>query len=247
MTTLCAITGTLRDLTGTVLTNTQVTFVRSGVAGQDGSTIVPRTVAATSNGSGVVTVTLYAGNYTATTIGADTGTVTFSVAVPTTATAVLSDLIDAAPTTVTSQMAVDAQAAEVAAQAAQAAAEAAQVGAAASAAQLAPILSVGSYTLASGVLTIDYSGGATVIATLTQNVTSIVVNNWPVSGDVGKLNLGLLQDGTGGRTVAYPAAWRWPNNSAPSVTSTLNKIDWLVAVTTDAGATVFAFNGGQNL
>jgi len=44
---ICTITGTLRNLTGTAMANTDVTFVRNGVAGQDGSTIVPETVTAT--------------------------------------------------------------------------------------------------------------------------------------------------------------------------------------------------------
>lgn len=96
MTTLCAIAGTLRDLSGVIMPNTQVTFIRSGVAGQDGSTIIPKTVTVQSDTLGAIAVTLYSGNYTATTVGANSGTVQFAVAVPGTATAVLSNLIDAA-------------------------------------------------------------------------------------------------------------------------------------------------------
>jgi len=116
MSTLIAITGTLKDLQGNVLPNTQVTFVRSGVAGQDSSVVVPRTVTTTSDASGVVSFSMFAGNYTATTIGADSGTVEFSVAVPETPlTNTLDVMIDAAPTTVTPQAVLDAQAARDAA------------------------------------------------------------------------------------------------------------------------------------
>ncbi len=123
MSTLCTITGTLRDLTGAVLANTQVIFIRRGVAAQDGSTVIPRQVSATSDSAGILAVTLFAGNYTATTIGVGGQLTTFSVAVPSSATAVLSDLIDAAPTTVTPQAVIDAQAARAGAEAAQAAAQ----------------------------------------------------------------------------------------------------------------------------
>ena len=119
MSTLCAITGTLKDLSGNVLPNTQVTFVRSGIAAQDGATIIPNVVRATSDSSGVLSVNLYAGNYIATALAAniagDTGLVSFNVAVPAQATAVLSVLFNAAPTTVTPQAVLDAQAARDAA------------------------------------------------------------------------------------------------------------------------------------
>jgi hypothetical protein len=42
---------------------------------------------------------------------------------------------------------------------------------------------------------------------------------------VSHLTLMLIQDATGGRTVTWPASVRWPNSSAPSLTTSPNQID----------------------
>ena len=94
---ICAVTGTLKDLTGQVLTNTKVVFYRSGIAGQDGDTVIPQYAEAISNGSGEINVNLYSGEYTAEAVSLNGAPEQFTVGVPDQASAVLSDLIDQNP------------------------------------------------------------------------------------------------------------------------------------------------------
>ena len=47
-------------------------------------------------------------------------------------------------------------------------------------------------------------------------------------------------------TVVWPASFRCPNGTAPTLTSTLNKVDTIVAYTRDGGTNWFAYISGQN-
>ena len=94
---ICTVTGTLKDLTGAVLTNTKVVFYRSGITGQDGDTVIPQYAEAISNGSGEINVNLYSGEYTAEAVSLNGAPEQFTVGVPDQASAVLSDLIDQNP------------------------------------------------------------------------------------------------------------------------------------------------------
>lgn len=62
-----------------------------------------------------------------------------------------------------------------------------------------------------GAATIDAANGGTQILTLTGNVSSITISNLDSGGS---LDIILIQDGTGGRTIAWPAAWYWPTSEA---------------------------------
>ncbi|MBL4751449.1 MAG: hypothetical protein JKX71_12865 [Amylibacter sp.] len=113
--TICTITGTLKDNTGTTQPNTLVEFHRPGVFGQDGATIIPKVVQATSDANGTITVSLFTGNYTAKILLIPFSE-SFTLAVPDAPTAVLFDLINAAPTVITADEVIAAQAARDAAQ-----------------------------------------------------------------------------------------------------------------------------------
>lgn len=54
----------------------------------------------------------------------------------------------------------------------------------------------------SGSLTIDWSGGNWAYTTLTENITSITINNWPSSGTAAELVIEVTQDSTP-RTVDW--------------------------------------------
>lgn len=98
-----------------------------------------------------------------------------------------------------------------------------------------------------GVLTLDFTNGNIFEPpALSSDITSIVVNNWPPTGELGKLHFILKQDGTGGRAVSWPGGWRWPNNAPPTMTPTANKTDIFVIMSPDAGTTVYATTAGQN-
>lgn len=57
-----------------------------------------------------------------------------------------------------------------------------------------------------GVLTIDASLGHYIETTMTENISSVVVNNWP--NGIAQLVLLLTQDATGGRTIDFDDSWK---------------------------------------
>ena len=58
----------------------------------------------------------------------------------------------------------------------------------------------------------------------------------------------LRQDGTGGRTVTWPASTtlKWPSGSAPFLTTTANGISLLTFVSVDGGTTIFGGLSGND-
>ena len=100
-------------------------------------------------------------------------------------------------------------------------------------------------TISGGVLTLDYEAGSVFEVTLTENVATLALVNPPAAGRAGSCTVILRQDGTGGRTMAWPGAVRWPGGSAPAITDSPNAIDVISLVTRDGGATWFGFPSGQ--
>ena len=93
-----------------------------------------------------------------------------------------------------------------------------------------------------GALAINYSLGQQVIVNLQANVTDISVSNPPTAG--GQLRIHWRQDATGGRTVAYPAAWQTPGGGpTPVVTAAANAKD--IVVLEYDGTTWYVLNAGQ--
>jgi hypothetical protein len=78
--------------------------------------------------------------------------------------------------------------------------------------------------------TIDLAGGSVQILTLTGNCTF----TFPTATAGQSFILLLKQDGTGGRTVTWPAAVKWPGGTAPTITSTASKMDKLVFTAADS-------------
>ena len=60
---------------------------------------------------------------------------------------------------------------------------------------------------ASGTLTVDYDNGQLQVITLSDNITSFTMSNWPggTNDQIGSCTLILKQDGTGSRTVSFTA------------------------------------------
>ena len=68
-----------------------------------------------------------------------------------------------------------------------------------------------------GAQTVNAAAGAqTVARTLTGNVVLSIANT-PVSGRAYTISLSLKQDGTGGRTITWPAAVVWPEGLKPTL------------------------------
>lgn len=88
--------------------------------------------------------------------------------------------------------------------------------------------------------TIALSNGTVQILTLTGNCTF----TFPTATAGQSFTLLLKQDGTGSRTVTWPAAVKWPGGTAPTITSTASKLDKYVF--TSDGTNWYGSNAGQN-
>ena len=88
--------------------------------------------------------------------------------------------------------------------------------------------------------TIDLANGSVQILTLTGNCTF----TFPTATAGRSFILILKQDGTGSRTVTWPAAVKWPSGTAPTITSTASKADKYVF--TADGTNWIGSNAGQN-
>jgi len=89
--------------------------------------------------------------------------------------------------------------------------------------------------------TIDLAGGSVQILTLTGNCTF----TFPTATAGQSFILLLKQDGTGGRTVTWPASVEWPGATAPTITSTASKMDKFV-FTADNSSNWLGSVAGQN-
>lgn len=88
--------------------------------------------------------------------------------------------------------------------------------------------------------TIDLANGTVQILTLTGNCTF----TFPTATAGKSFILLLKQDGTGSRTVTWPAAVKWPAATAPTITGTASKMDKYIF--TADGTNWYGSNGGQN-
>ncbi len=94
-------------------------------------------------------------------------------------------------------------------------------------------------------LTLDLSLAATFRLSLEENVTQLSITNVPaVANSAVQFVLMVTSDGTE-RTIVWPDSFKWPNNTAPTLTNTANKTDIFVFLTVDAGTTWRAIVAGQ--
>lgn len=92
----------------------------------------------------------------------------------------------------------------------------------------------------SNTITLDLSLGDRFKSTLNQNVTTVTVTGWPSSG-YGRSVLWIIQqNGTGSFTLAFPAAWKWPSATIPSISSAANARDRYALFSEDGGTTIDA-------
>lgn len=88
-------------------------------------------------------------------------------------------------------------------------------------------------------ITVDLANGTVQVITLTGSCTITM----PVA-TAGKSFTLLLKTGTGGFTVTWSAATRWPGGIAPTLTSNATKLDKFVF--TSDGTNWYGSNAGQN-
>lgn len=94
--------------------------------------------------------------------------------------------------------------------------------------------------------TIDCSLGNNFVITLNTNINTLIFSNIPSSGRLYSLNLILVQDATGSRTINWPVTVLWPNALEPTLTTTGGKKDVIALVTYDGGLSWLGFVAGQN-
>jgi hypothetical protein len=81
---------------------------------------------------------------------------------------------------------------------------------------------------------------------LNSSITGITVNNVAPAGLISSWVLIITADGTS-RTIAWPAAYRWPTlNTPPSITSTANRKDTYAFLTFDGGSTILSYTVAQS-
>lgn len=94
-----------------------------------------------------------------------------------------------------------------------------------------------SVSVSGGTLTLNIDNGNCFSVTLSSNIASLVFQNVPAAGRMVEILLDLTQDGTGSRTCAFPASFKWPGGVIPSLTTTAGATDTLYVRTVDGGAT----------
>lgn len=99
----------------------------------------------------------------------------------------------------------------------------------------------------SNTINIDFAKGDFHTVTLSQNVSAWTFENIAPSGRVSSASIKLLQNGTGGYTVAFPASFKFAGGSAPTVTATANAFDRLFIYTDDGGTTFECYVSGQDV
>jgi hypothetical protein len=100
--------------------------------------------------------------------------------------------------------------------------------------------------ISSGTLTLDLNLSNLFYVSLNGNITTLTINNTQSSGAVSSFALVFIADGTA-RTVAWPASFKWPSATAPTITSTNGKRDVFVFFTYDGETNWHSFISGQNL
>lgn len=100
-------------------------------------------------------------------------------------------------------------------------------------------------SISAGALTLDLQTATVFDVSLNAAITSITISNIPSSGSTGSFILMLTADGTA-RAVTWPGSFKWPNGTAPTLTSSSGKTDIITCITDDGGTSWYAFISGQN-
>lgn len=92
--------------------------------------------------------------------------------------------------------------------------------------------------------TIDLSTGNWFEITLTANCTFTISNIPATSGQGTSFTVTLIQGGSGSYTVTWPAAVTWGATGAPTLSTTVGKVDELVFNTANNGTNIRAYTAG---
>ena len=96
-------------------------------------------------------------------------------------------------------------------------------------------------------VTLDLNAGTVFTITLAHNIGTFTWSNPASSGYASVFSLKVTQDGTGSRTISWPASVDWASGTAPTLSSGANDVDVFVFFTVDGGTTYYGFTSGQDL
>ena len=96
-------------------------------------------------------------------------------------------------------------------------------------------------------VTLDLNLATTFTITLAHNIGTFNWTNPADTGAVSSFVLKVTQDGTAGRTIAWPSGVDWAAATAPTLSTAANNVDVFVFFTSDAGTTWYGFTAGQVL
>lgn len=114
------------------------------------------------------------------------------------------------------------------------------------------LLAASFVSIAETVNTVATSGSAQTIPAPTSasinriTLTAACTLTFPTATSGQSFTLVLVQDGTGSRTVTWPAAAKWAAGTAPTLSTGANKVDYLSFVCTD-GSTWSGFVAGLDV
>lgn len=84
-------------------------------------------------------------------------------------------------------------------------------------------------TIVSGVLTLNAETATSFFVTLSEDITSVVVENLPPDSKSQRIAIYFQQDEIGGYTITgWPASTKWNGGQRPSLTAEANAIDCVV-------------------
>ena len=96
-------------------------------------------------------------------------------------------------------------------------------------------------------VTLDLNLATTFTITLAHNIGTFNWTNPADTGAVSSFVLKVTQDGTAGRTIAWPSGVDWAAATAPTLSAAANNVDVFVFFTSNAGNTWYGFTAGQVL
>jgi hypothetical protein len=99
--------------------------------------------------------------------------------------------------------------------------------------------------IASNTLNLTLSTANLFTVNLNADITTFNLNSLPVNTVVYSLILQFIADGTP-RAVTWPGSVKWAGGTAPTLTSTLNKVDTFVLMTPNSGTDYYGFVSSQN-
>lgn len=110
-------------------------------------------------------------------------------------------------------------------------------------------LTVTSPSSSSGTLTLDMVNGNAFDVTLTEDVTTLDLDNPPTTGDFGTIILIARQDDTGTWDITWPASviWERDTGESPAQTTTADAVDIYALMTPDAGTTWYGLVLGLDM